>query len=65
MKLFGGSGGHSGKKSRKAAQYEDPIPYTRQQEAQTAPKPAGKKGKKQKKPLTKRQKRNRIIIGCS
>ena len=65
MKLFGGSGGHSGKKNRaksKAGQYEDPIDYAQPQDMQTAPKPAGKKGKKQKKPLTRRQKRKRIII---
>lgn len=65
MKLFGGSGGHSGKKNRaksKAGQYEDPIDYAQPQDMQTAPKPVGKKGKKQKKPLTRRQKRKRIII---
>ena len=64
MKLFGGSGGHRQSKSRakqnsKAPAYHDPAAA---QGGPTAPKPAGKQGKRVKKKLTKPQKRRRIII---
>ena len=66
MKLFGGSGGHSGKPSRakkkKTAQYAAPIADEKPQAAKTAPKPTGKKGGRTKKPLTKGQKRKRVIV---
>lgn len=66
MKLFGGSGGRSGKsratQSPAAPQQTPQAPQQAPAAPQTAPKPAGKKGGKVKKPLTRRQRRNRIII---
>ena len=66
MKLFGGSGGRSGKRRAKqspaAPQQTPQAPQQAPAAPQTAPKPAGKKGGKVKKPLTRRQRRNRIII---
>ena len=72
MKLFGGSGGHSGRTNRtkkQSAPRTEAVSKKKQQNLsavqqapQSAPKPAGKKGAKVKKQLTKRQKRRRIII---
>ena len=64
MKLFGGSGGHRQNKSRAKQISEQPAQpaSASPQAAQTAPKPAGKKGAKAKKQLTRGQKRRRIII---
>ena len=75
MKLFGGSGGRKQRNSRAkqiseeparrapaAAQQPDPAAPQAPQAARTAPKPAGKKGAKVKKQLTRAQKRRRIII---
>nr|WP_302649209.1 LCP family protein [uncultured Agathobaculum sp.] len=72
MKLFGGSGGRKQRNSRAKQISEEPArraPAAAQQPdpaapqaARTAPKPAGKKGAKVKKQLTRAQKRRRIII---
>ena len=76
LKLFGGSGGHNNKPSGRASQSRAgyasqsrtakpkaaPAAPQRVNAAKTAPKPAGKKGGKVKKTLTKAQKRRRIII---
>ena len=72
LKLFGGSGGRKQRNSREKQISEEPArrapAAARQpdpaapQAARTAPKPAGKKGAKVKKQLTRAQKRRRIII---
>lgn len=72
LKLFGGSGGRKQRNSRAKQISEEPArraPAAAQQPdpaapqaARTAPKPAGKKGAKVKKQLTRAQKRRRIII---
>ena len=72
LKLFGGSGGRKQRNSRAKQISEEPArrapTAARQpdpaapQAARTAPKPAGKKGAKVKKQLTRAQKRRRIII---
>lgn len=72
LKLFGGSGGRKQRNNRAKQISEEPArraPAAAQQPdpaapqaARTAPKPAGKKGAKVKKQLTRAQKRRRIII---
>ncbi|MDY3618588.1 LCP family protein [Agathobaculum sp.] len=66
MKLFGGGGGRR-KANRAPSRAQQSAPKAAASGGShkaTAPKPAGGKGGKVKKPLTKRQKRKRIIIGA-
>ena len=67
MKLFGGGGGRR-KNNRAPSRGQQSAPNAAASGGShkaTAPKPAGKKGGKVKKPLTKLQKRKRIIIGVA